>query len=56
MNLSMISPNTEIRVHRYSKQREVLRKQLKKWKKQGRVILVETTATEFIYKKYCRWL
>ncbi|AUG85107.1 hypothetical protein FDJ19_gp191 [Vibrio phage Ceto] len=56
MKLSMISPHTEIRVHRYSKQQGELRNKLKKWKKQGKVILVKTTATEFIYKKYCRWL
>ncbi|QQO38443.1 hypothetical protein VPG01_085 [Vibrio phage VPG01] len=56
MKLSMISPYQELRVHRYSRKQSELRKQLKKWKKQGKVILVNTTATEFIYKKYCRWL
>ncbi|QKN84764.1 hypothetical protein KNV05_gp191 [Vibrio phage River4] len=56
MKLSMISPYQELRVHRYSQRQAAKRKELKNLRKRGKVILVETTATEFIYKKYCRWL
>lgn len=56
MNILMIPPNTELRVHRYSKKQADKRKELKNLRKRGKVTLEKTTATEFIYKRYCRWL